>query len=265
MGILTAQQAVALYGEENPFTSPAALRASNYCAPADGALSRLLDWRRVSSRTRFAEKAFRAFVLSSAFSCVAGKAAIASAAYRFGRYSDFGSLASSEGLARDLCAFVAERPFMSARYASFIAVFDESECGGERWFETALWRELQRLAELSARHFAWDSRCADDVEAPDFGFSFAGKAFFVVGLHPNSSRLSRRFLMPALVFNAHEQFVEARRNGRFERIQRLVRARELTLQGSVNPELSEFGRRSEARQYSGRHAESDWRCPFKAP
>jgi FPC/CPF motif-containing protein YcgG len=41
-----------------------------------------------------------------------------------------------------------------------------------------------------------------------------------------------------------------------------VREREIALQGSLNPNLADFGERSEARQYSGRAVEDQWRCPF---
>jgi hypothetical protein len=34
------------------------------------------------------------------------------------------------------------------------------------------------------------------------------------------------------------------------------------LQGSLNPNLADFGEQSEARQYSGRATEADWVCPF---
>ena len=42
----------------------------------------------------------------------------------------------------------------------------------------------------------------------------------------------------------------------------LVRERDIALQGSANPNLADFGERSEARQYSGRVTEPAWRCPF---
>jgi FPC/CPF motif-containing protein YcgG len=265
MGDLTPRQAVALYGCENPFASPAALRASNYCAHLNGRLVRLLDSREPLAQARLADKAVRAFILSSSFSCVAGKAAVSSGGYRFGYYGGFGEGNSTEGLARDLAAFVAERPFMERRYASFIAVFDGSGQGGEDWFESALWRELQLLSDLAAPLYARNARVASDPDANDFAFSFASEAFFVVGMHRESSRLSRRFSLPTLVFNSHDQFAEARRDGRFQRIQRIVRGRELQLQGSINPELREFGTASEARQYSGRPTEESWKCPFLAP
>lgn len=85
---------------------------------------------------------------------------------------------------------------------------------------------------------------------------------FVVGLHPASSRLSRRFQWPTLVFNPRSQFERLRETGRFERLRGAVREREIALQGTLNPNLADFGEQSEARQYSGRATEQEWQCPF---
>jgi FPC/CPF motif-containing protein YcgG len=210
-----------------------------------------------------ADQAFRAFVLSDRFSCVAGKAAVQSGGYRFGYYNGFPATEATSGLARDLAAFVLERPFMGVRYATFVALFGNAAAGDEGWFERSLWEQLTRLHELDARRFSWDSRASSDPASPRFAFSFAGTAFYVVGMHPGSSRASRRFSMPALIFNAHAQFEQARRTGQYRRIQGLVREREFILQGCLNPELRDYGEASEARQYSGRHTEAQWQCPFR--
>lgn len=264
MGGLNPQQTLALYTAANPFDSANALRFSNYSAFVDGTLVRLLDWRKPSSPARMTDNAMRAFLLSDGFSCVAGKAAVLTGGYRFGYYTGGAANGTVEGLARDLAAFVAERNAMPARYATFVAAFDEPSISEERRFESWLWATLQRLHELDAPHHDWDASVSHDPASDNFGFSFAGKAFFVVGLHGGSSRLTRRFFLPALVFNAHSQFQEARRSGRFAQIQRAVRGRELASQGSLNPELAEFGTASEARQYAGRRLEGEWTCPFKA-
>ena len=41
-----------------------------------------------------------------------------------------------------------------------------------------------------------------------------------------------------------------------------VRKRDIQLQGAINPVLDSFGNASEARQYSGRAVDGDWKCPF---
>ena len=94
-----------------------------------------------------------------------------------------------------------------------------------------------------------------------FSFSFAGRAFFVVGLSPGGERWARTFPWPTLAFNAHSQFEQLRETGQFERIQAVIRDRDRELEGDLNPNLSNFGEHTEARQYSGREVEADWVCP----
>ncbi|HTA55195.1 MAG TPA: guanitoxin biosynthesis heme-dependent pre-guanitoxin N-hydroxylase GntA [Candidatus Acidoferrales bacterium] len=260
---LTIEQALSLYAGANPFSSSTALRYSNYSAPVSGVTTRLLDWRAPTGRAQMADSAMRSFILSDRFSCVAGKAAVLSGGYRFGYYPGFADKQCSEGLARDLSAFIAERPAMRVEYATFVAVFGEPVAGDEKWFEIALWRQLQQLITLSALHFPWDPNVSDNSADSSFAFSFGGYAFFIVGMHARASRTSRRFFLPSIAFNAHAQFEHARETGRFPRIQRQVRARERVVEGSLNPELAAFGSRSEARQYSGRKTEENWECPYR--
>ncbi len=251
------------YTIASPFGSAAARRFSSYSAFEGGALERLLDRRELLPRARITDAALRTFLRSDNCSCVAAKAAVAAGGYRFGYYPGFETPEALEGVARDLAAFIVERPSINSRYATFVATFEELACGDERWFESNLWRILQRLHELDARYNPWNASVSSDPASPKFSFSFAGTAFFIVGMHPNASRRSRRFFMPALAFNSHDQFQDARQTGDFDRIVTAVRKRELALQGSLNPELREFGTRSEARQYAGRATEDDWKCPFR--
>jgi FPC/CPF motif-containing protein YcgG len=113
----------------------------------------------------------------------------------------------------------------------------------------------------------WDRSVSPDPRDSHFSFSFAGQAFYVIGLHANSSREARRFPWPTLVFNPHEQFERLRTDGKWKRMQQTIRERDTQLQGSINPMLSDFGERSEAPQYSGRAVGEDWqppigKCPF---
>jgi hypothetical protein len=131
----------------------------------------------------------------------------------------------------------------------------------ETEFEALLWQQLQALHDADATR-GWAPSVSDRPEDPRFAFSFAGMAFFVVGLHPASSRLARRFGWPVLVFNPRAQFDRLREDGRYGGLRDRIRTREMALQGDLNPNLAEFGEASEARQYSGRAVESEWRCPF---
>jgi FPC/CPF motif-containing protein YcgG len=151
-----------------------------------------------------------------------------------------------------------------SEYATFVAIFESPRGTDELQFESLFWQQLRRLHELDAAHFDWDPNVRSDPTDPHFSFSFGGQALYVIGLHANSSREARRFPWPALVFNPHEQFERLRADGKWKRMQETIRARDLELQGSINPMLSDFGVDSEARQYSGRAVEEDWRAPFKA-
>jgi FPC/CPF motif-containing protein YcgG len=148
-------------------------------------------------------------------------------------------------------------------FCSFVAAFQEPLHASELEFEESMWRRLQALHDLDARSCAWDSSVSCDPASPDFSFSLRGRAFFVIGLHPNASRRSRRYHLPALVFNMHEQFETLRREGRYERMRDVIRRRDAALCGSINPTLRNFGDTSEARQYSGRDVPDNWPCPFK--
>lgn len=67
---------------------------------------------------------------------------------------------------------------------------------------------------------------------------------------------------PALVFNAHRQFRHLKVDGAFQKMQKEIRRREMKIQGTRNPNLSDFGEQSEARQYAGNATQQVWSCPF---
>lgn len=247
----------------NPFEGDVARRHSAYCGPHDGDLVRLLETAPPTPFARIAHAAFRGFVLDDAFSCLGAKAALRRGTYRFGAYARLADPDVTHGLARDLHAFAAERRGFAGAFTTYVAVFRERLPGGERAFERALWAQLQQLHELDARYHPWDPRVGSDPDDPTFSFSIAGSAFFVVGMHPKSSRSARRFAWPALIFNAHEQFEQLRGEGRYDGLRDRIREREAHLDGDLNPNLAEFGYHSEARQYSGRATEASWRCPFR--
>jgi FPC/CPF motif-containing protein YcgG len=150
----------------------------------------------------------------------------------------------------------------SSEYATFVAIFERPRKTTEIEFENLFWKQLRALHDYDAQRFAWDSHVSSDPADPHFSFSFGGQALYVIGLHANSSREARRFPWPALVFNPHEQFERLRADGKWKRMQETIRSRDLQLQGSINPMLSDFGEQSEARQYSGRAVEDNWRPPF---
>jgi len=211
-----------------------------------------------------ARAAFRDFVMQADFPCVGARAAFNSETYALATYGELGSQRATDALARDLGEFVRSDIRYASEYATFVAVFQTPLNVGEHEFEQRLWRQLQTLNRIDAATSAWDSSTQSDPADPQFSFSFAGQALYVIGLHPNSSRMARQFKWPTLVFNPHEQFERLRADGKWKRMQQTIRERDVQLQGSVNPMLSDFGEATEARQYSGRAVDDNWQAPFKA-
>lgn len=202
-------------------------------------------------------------ILGDDFSCVAGKTAWLRSVvvhHHLGRLAD---AAATAELYPRLVEFARRRDEIDPLLASFAATFAEPADVPEEHFEELLWDQLQQLHELDATRHDWDPIADRDPSSPRFALSLGGHAFFVVGLHSNASRITRRFPLPTLVFNSHLQFERLKARGIYQRIQDQVRRREMTLQGSLNPNLSEFGSASEAGQYSGRAVPPGWSCPFR--
>ena len=215
-----------------------------------------------SALTQLVHDGFRALALSEHFACVGGRAAVRQETYKFGLYEHMATTASTAALANDLRAFLADDDLRGKPLTAFVASFVAPVPADEDAFEALLWATLQQLHHCDDH--PWASGGQSDPDDPAFSFSFAGTGFFVVGLHANSSRFSRRFAWTTLVFNPHEQFDRLRSEGRYRRFRDVIRTRDVALQGTVNPMLQDFGERSEARQYSGRAVGDDWKCPFHA-
>jgi uncharacterized protein len=211
-----------------------------------------------------AEAAFRGFVSRVEFPCLGAKAALNAASYSLRVFDELGGPSSTIELAAALYDFTRSTASPPAEYATFVAIFERPRDIDEVQFEALLWKQLRALHAHDSTRFDWDPSVRSNPADPHFSFSFGGQALYVIGMHANSSREARRFPWPALVFNPHEQFERLRADGKWKRMQETIRSRDLALQGSLNPMLSDFGVRSEARQYSGRAVEEDWRAPFPA-
>jgi FPC/CPF motif-containing protein YcgG len=206
-----------------------------------------------------ADRAFDAFVSDKGYPCVMAKSALKRDQYALHTFGALGSDTATAALADRLRAFAAD-PDPERGFRSFVAAFDAPVPKSEEAFEAALWQTLQGLHQRDDQ--PWDGAVSSDPSSPEFSFSFAGRAFYVVGMHPNASRPARRFAHPLIVFNLHAQFEQLRQQGRYDKVRSLIRERDRAFAGSVNPMMDDFGARSEARQYSGRAVEAGWKCPF---
>lgn len=175
---------------------------------------------------------------------------------------DFGTMDAPEvpgRLLTELGTFATEREG-EPEFSSFIAVFSADAVRGEQDFEDRLWRLLQAVHYLDPA--PWPQTVSSDPADAHFSWSAAGTSWFIVGLNPAASRAARRTPWPAAVFNLHSQFEALRASGRFERMRSIIRRRDAAYDGSVNPNVSDHGEASEARQYSGRAVEPEWVAPF---
>jgi FPC/CPF motif-containing protein YcgG len=206
------------------------------------------------------EAEFREFVQRPDFPCLGAKSVVRLNNYTLRAYGALGAESDARRLVGDLSRFSAG--LRHDALSAFVAVFPEALPEDEIAFERRLWKQLQLVHEADPESADWADGVSPDPEDPHFSFSVGGRAFFVVGLHLLSARLARRFQWPTLVFNPHEQFSRLREEGRFEGLRSAIRTRDVALQGSENPNLADYGERSEARQYSGRPTEDDWKCPF---
>lgn len=206
---------------------------------------------------------FKDFVRADDFPCVGAKSALALDNLVLTEAQDIESAAEDLDIHAALKAFGENLDPNSAAVQSCVILFHGPRELDEAAFEKALWNRLQCLHNLDvAAGEAWTDEVDRDPDSAHFGMSIGGHAYFVVGLHPHASRPARRFAFPALVFNSHEQFERLKEEGRFYKMQEIIRERDAELAGDINPMLENYGEASEARQYSGRAVDENWKCPF---
>lgn len=211
-------------------------------------------------------KRFLSFIGEAAYPCVGAKSALARGSIEIHEFAALGEPDNDQPMFEGLSQFVAmieesihDGDIVNSYVAMFHGPFDMNEFQFESLMWSQLWR-IHRLDTLAGNHPAED--VSSDADNPRFSLSLVGHPFFLIGLHANASRIARRFSHPVLVFNSHRQFEKLRGDHRYGKMQTATRSRDVDLQGSVNPNLADFGEASEARQYSGREVEDNWRCPY---
>lgn len=209
---------------------------------------------------------FEAHIRQKAFPCVGAKSALARGRMHALVAGDIRCPRDDAAIHDALCDFARGYGEHPGPFQSFAVLFPTAEVLSEDAFEQALWQRLKGLRQQDiAKGFAYDGRVSPNIGDARFSLSFRGEAFFVVGLHPGASRPARRFDVPVLVFNAHDQFERLRAEGRYETLREAIVARDVALAGAPNPMLARHGEVSEAPQYSGREVSEDWKCPVSWP
>lgn len=203
---------------------------------------------------------FREFILDWDHPCIMAQTVFSMEQVDFHSYKNFGSKETAKAILKDLKNYIENYDFESNDFQTFLVAFEGRKNYSEKEFEQKLWEQLQHLHE--ADDVEWDQTVNSDPEDPNFSFSLGGKAFYIVGLHPNSSRKARQAPFPAIAFNLHWQFEKLREMNTYHNVRDKIRERDTELQGNINPMLEDFGENSEARQYSGRKVGEEWKCPF---
>ncbi len=216
-----------------------------------------------TSEVQSVHEEIRKLITQSSYPCTAAVKSVMTQDYLIGIYGEFGSGKSWKKLRADLIQFLKTLAITKSRYLSFWAVFNDSETNlSEHQFETRLWQEISLISSTDERTEDWGEENTSDPSDPLFCLSVNGEKLFVVGLHDSSSRKSRQFSKPAMVFNAFSQFRKFQAEGTFDKMVTINRQRDKKFQGSANPMAVAHGEKWESIQFSGRNNSSNWKCPF---
>lgn len=214
----------------------------------------------LSSKNILLLENFKQFISQVYYPCVMAKTVFKREQFDFHVYEEMGAINTTQLILNDLDRYLAKANSNDNEFYSFIATFPNSSFEDETTFETAFWHQLQHLHDLDTE--VWDPTVSSDPTDKKFSFSLRGQAFYLIGMHPNSSRIARQAPCPAIVFNLHSQFELLREQGVYQKVRNIIRQRDIELQGSINSMLENFGESSEVKQYSGKPVDEKWKCPF---
>ena len=214
-----------------------------------------------SSQNKIAD--YKAFIENKEFACVAARAALAHNQISCMVAGHMACPKDDVEILNFIYTFVDKYRNSTEPFQSVSIIFDAPETFSEEEFDNLMWLRLQALSNLDARNFSYDNRVDINPQSPDFSFSLKEEAFFIIGLHPASSRPTRQFKYPTLVLNPHAQFETLRKNNQYTKMKSIIRKRDIAFSGSINPMLEDFGTASEVYQYSGKKYDQQWTCPLK--
>ena len=206
------------------------------------------------------KNAFHNYIMNDDFPCIMAQTVVRTNKTEYYSYQQFGTDTAAVAILDDLRQYLENYNFEDKDFFTFVAAFPDEQDFTEEAFEAKLWDQLQYLHEADPA--PWDPAVSRDPEDKHFSFSLLGRAFYIVGLHPGSSRIARSSPFPTIVFNLHFQFEKLKEMGSYDNIRDKIRERDIALQGNINPMVKDFGVASEARQYSGKEVGENWKCPF---
>ena len=203
------------------------------------------------------------YINKKEFACVAAKAALGRHQIQTYVAHNIMCPADDSAILEFIYKFIDTYRASTELYHSATVIFKGPIDIPEEQFDAMMWKRLQALSDMDAKNYSYDERVQADPSSNDFSFSLKQEAFFIIGLHSNTNRLTRQFNYPTLVFNPHAQFEQLKQTSKYSNLQSVVRKRDIAVSGSINPMLQDFGNASEVYQYSGRAYDNKWECPLK--
>jgi FPC/CPF motif-containing protein YcgG len=211
---------------------------------------------------------FREHIMSKYFPYLNAKIVFQRNTFYFGFYDILASKHTTMLLWHHLMDFInRQSDFWTNNqiFTRYVACFRTLRDIDEIVFERLLWKQLQLIhAEDVQNGIKWAENDSDNPTDSNFIFSIGGRAFFIVGLHPNSSRKARRFQTPTITFNSLDQFTNLRQLKMFNEVKQVIRNNDLLQNKSINPNLIINHQKSDAFEYSGKLIHEDWIPNFKS-
>lgn len=205
---------------------------------------------------------YKTYIENKDFPCVAARASFSKNQTKVMVADHIGYAIDDNSILKFMYAFVDEYRSSNNAFDSAAIIFKCQQVLSEEMFDSMMWQRLQALSTLDAKQYNYDNRVTADPNSANFSYSLKEEAFFIIGLHKASSRPARQFTYPTLVFNPHAQFELMKETEQYSKMQKIVRKRDVSYSGSVNPMLQDFGNASEVYQYSGKKYDNQWQCPL---
>jgi len=244
------------------FSTPEVQDSVSYMTHRDGKTIHLDGGMRLTARAELVHSVVRGYVLAESFTCVPARIALIKGTYRLAFVDgELGSPLAARALGYTMERFVHDLPHLPSPFRPLLVSFDRPRMVTPVEFHYRVWDTMQLCAEIDQKLFAHASDVSSDPMSEDFGFSCAGRGWFINAGYCGSERDARSFAWPTFICNLQSNFDELKATGRFERIRDKNRSRDVELQGSENPYLAEKGEGDQWHQVTSL-SEPSLRCPF---
>lgn len=149
------------------------------------------------------EDSYKSFILCENHPSILANALFRMELYQIRAYEDINDLDNLKQLLLDVESYLNQNIPYQSEVESFVAAFPNNYYEDEILFENALLQTLNMLNHLE--HCEWDQNVSDVPDTARFSFSINGRSFYILGLHPESSKMARQAPYTTLVFNQKDR------------------------------------------------------------